>query len=99
MMVIWSCYIPNKFHMSRWVFCMCYRSNLVLGYSIFKLAYFFQTRLIYVLILMSSDNKIVFECLFVLGPFLPVFFSICIPLLFVRRLIFLLCTTDTTIQN
>ena len=74
MMVIWSCYIPNKFHMSRWALCMCYRSNLFLGYSIFKLAYFFQTKLIYVLILMWSDNKIVFECLFVLGPFLPVFF-------------------------
>ena len=24
--------------------CICYRSKLFLGYSIFKLAYFFQTR-------------------------------------------------------
>ena len=24
--------------------CMCYRSKLILGYSVFKLVYFFQTR-------------------------------------------------------
>ena len=55
--------------------------------------------LIYVFILMSPNSEIFFEFLFVLVVPFYHFFFMSIPLLFVSKLIFLLCTTDTKVLN